>query len=118
MGSFGSPEADRLERLDERAFDGKKLLRPGTRAVAFLAEWCGFCRDFGPQFAEIGTRPQLAVADLTDLNSPLWEEFEVQVVPTVVVFRDGRPVLRRDGVAGEGLSAADLAAIRRALHVS
>jgi thioredoxin-like negative regulator of GroEL len=33
----------------------------------------------------------------------LWERFGISIVPTIIVFRDGRPVFRRDGVQGRGL---------------
>jgi len=115
MGSFGSAAVDRLDRLDARAFEGRKLRRPGPWAVAFLAEWCPFCRSFGPEFAQLGRTGNLAVADLTDYGSPLWEEFAVDVVPTVIVFRDGEPIFRADGTLGEGLGDRDLAAVREAL---
>ncbi|MGD0249871.1 MAG: thioredoxin domain-containing protein [Thermoplasmata archaeon] len=115
MGSFGSATADRLERLDTGSFAGGKLSRGGTWGVAFLAEWCPFCRDFAPRFANLANEASVAVGDLTDLESPLWEEFDVEVVPTVVVFREGEPVLRRDGTPGEGLGERDLVAVRDAL---
>lgn len=46
-----------------------------------------------------------AVVDLTDLENPLWETFDILVVPTVVVFNDGETALRKDGVLGRGLPA-------------
>jgi translation initiation factor 2B subunit (eIF-2B alpha/beta/delta family) len=115
MGSLGSPEADRLERLDAGAFRKGKLNRSGTWGVVFLAEWCPFCRAFAPLFAGLASEAQIAVGDLTSLESPLWEEFAVEVVPTVVVFREGEPVYRKDGILGEGLSEHDLPEIRNAL---
>jgi thiol-disulfide isomerase/thioredoxin len=115
MGSFGSVEVDRLERLDARAFDGQKLRRNGTWAVAFLAEWCPFCHAFAPEFARLGNGSNLAVGDLTDYDGPLWDVFGIEVVPTVLVFRDGEIVYRANGVLGEGLGPRDVAAVRRAL---
>jgi thioredoxin 1 len=115
MGSFGSAEADRLERLGADSFRQGRLVRPGTWAVAFLAEWCPFCRDFAPRFASLAGDVRIAVGDLTDEENPLWEEFGIEVIPTVILFRDGAPVLRRDGTLGEGLGPRDLAAVRAAL---
>lgn len=118
MGSFGSPAVDRLERLRSDAFAGRELRRPGRWAVAFLAEWCPFCRAFGPAFAELngGTAPaHLAVGDVTSEESPLWDTFALEVVPTVLVFEDGGEVARFDGRSGEGLGPRDLAEIRRRL---
>ena len=109
--------ADGVERLPAQAFDGDRLARPGTWAVAFVADWCPFCRRFRPEFealpGPVGFRR--GWGDVTDLESPLWDSFHLEVVPTVVAFRDGAVVFRIDGVAGVGLGPADLDALRQAL---
>lgn len=116
MRHFGSADVDRLERLDARAFDGQRLLRPGCWAVAFMAEWCPFCREFAPRFGSLAdTGASLAVADLTSYASPLWDDFSIAIVPSVVVFRGGETVLRAEGRPMEGLDDADLARIREAI---
>jgi thioredoxin 1 len=106
-----------MERIGPDAFDGDRLRRPGTWVVGFLADWCPFCRSFAPRLEGLGDRASLhvAMADLTDEENPLWERFNVEVVPTVVVFRDGTVSFRRDGRLGRGLGPADLQAIRAAL---
>jgi thioredoxin 1 len=106
-----------MERIGVEEFDGTRFRRPGTWAIAFSADWCGFCRDFAPKFATLGDPGgfQVAVADLTDEESPLWERFEVDVVPTVIVFRAGARSFRRDGRLGRGLGVEDLEAVRAAL---
>ena len=104
-----------IERIGADAFEGLRLRRPGTWAIAFLADWCPFCREFVRSFAALeGGGFHLAVADLTDLESPLWERFEVEVVPSVVVFREGVSVFRADGRFMEGLGPHDLAAVQSA----
>jgi thioredoxin 1 len=106
-----------MERLDAAAFDGERLNRPGTWAVAFLADWCPFCRAFAPKFEALaaGGPYRIAEGDVTDEESPLWETFHLDVVPTVIVFRDGAAGCRRDGRLGHGLSDADVAAVRAEL---
>jgi len=42
--------------------------------------------------------------DLSDDDNPLWDTFSIEVVPTIIVFRDGKPEFRRDGFFGRGLS--------------
>ncbi len=83
-------------------------------AVAFVADWCPFCRAFLAPFSELrGAGPfEIAFGDVTDEESPLWDDFRIEVVPTVLGFRDGRAVYRRNGVRGVGLLDEDLAAIR------
>ena len=96
-------EAD--AKLGPSDFEGKYLKKSGTVAVLFAAEWCPFCRRFSPIFesALAGKRMPMALADLTDLANPLWETFDIQVVPTVMVFKDGELIHRMDGVLGQGL---------------
>jgi len=110
----------RLERIGPESFDGERLRREGTVAVAFLADWCPFCRAFEPEFADLDRRTpaRLAVADVTADDSPLWERFRLEVIPTVIVFRDGRPAFRADAVPGRGLGRADLERIRSAVHAA
>lgn len=49
-----------------------------------------------------------ASVDLSDFKNPLWEIFSVQVVPTIILFKDGKPVFRADGILGGGLSRESL----------
>ncbi len=109
MTATRPPPVDRLPRIGPAAFDGRRLLRPGAWAVAFLADWCPYCRQFAPEFAGLaGPGRELAVVDLTDEEDPLWERFEVEIVPSVIVFRDGKTALRIDGRPMEGLHPEDL----------
>ncbi len=62
-----------------------------------------------------GAQARLVVADMTSEESPLWERFHIEVVPTVMVFSAGSGVFRVDGVAGEGLLPRDVTAIERAV---
>ena len=55
------------------------------------------------------------MGDLTDEESALWDDFELNVVPTMVLFRDGEAVWRRDGIRRVGLNGADIDALRAAL---
>jgi thioredoxin 1 len=109
-----------MERLGSEAFEGDRLRRSGTWAVAFLADWCPYCRAFAPEFGTLeGTGAfEVAVADVTDEESPLWERFGVEVVPTLIAFHDGAVIFRRDGILGQGLSTSDLTALRGALRRS
>ncbi|HTP56004.1 MAG TPA: thioredoxin family protein [Thermoplasmata archaeon] len=104
-----------IDRIDLREFDGVRLNRPGTWAVAFLADWCPFCDEFAPRFAALSDAvPHLAIADLTSTENPLWDRFAIEVVPTVLVFRGGEVVARTDGRAGEGIDNAGIDRIRSA----
>jgi len=99
-----------LEVLRTGDFEGTHLQRAGTYAVCFGATWCPPTRGFVPKFvARDGKLPaRLAMADITDVDDPLWDTFRIKITPTMVVFRDGAPVARFDGRRFIGLRNADL----------
>jgi len=74
--------------------------------VLFLASWCPFCRRFQPIFEDAAKQRAVpwAVADVSDYDNELWDTFDIGIVPTIVVFKDGEPSFRRDGVPMRGLS--------------
>ena len=102
-----------METLPPDSFRKDRLLRSGTWIVAFLTEWCPFCRDFRPDFAALegGDSFQTAVADVTAMESSLWDDFGIEVVPALAVFWDGELVFRMDSDPGVGLppNALDVA---------
>ena len=103
--------------LSTADFDGRKLRKPGITPVLFIAAWCPFCRNFSPIFEsklnEVGIEG--AYVDLSDDDNPLWDIFGIEIVPTVIVFKDGEIVLREDGIAGRGLSPKVMIDVVRAV---
>jgi thioredoxin-like negative regulator of GroEL len=87
-------------------FSGQTLNRQGTVAAVFLASWCPFCRRFQPAFETAAkvSGTLWASVDVSDDHNELWNVFNIEIVPTVLVFKDGKLVWRRDGVLGRGLS--------------
>jgi len=92
-------------QLELSDFESKRLKRSGTMVVLFAAEWCPFCRRFSLIFNSVlaGKGMVGGLADLSDLENPRWEEFGIDVVPSVMVFKEGELVYRKDGVLGRGL---------------
>ncbi len=82
--------------------------------VLFDASWCPFCREFKPVMQRYeGDLPWLVVAVmLDDMNDPLWDRYEIEVVPTLAVFERGQIVFRADGVLGVGLSSSAIARLQ------
>jgi len=95
-----------LKDLTTNDFEGRRLKREGRLAVLFTASWCPFCMRFSPIFEKglQGTALEAGRVDLSDLSNPLWETFGIEVVPTIVLFNDGKEIWRRDGILGRGLS--------------
>lgn len=63
--------------------------------VDFWAEWCGPCRALGPVIEELAGdyEADLSVVKVNVDDSPATAAaFGVRSIPTVVLFRDGKPV--------------------------
>ena len=86
-------------------------LKGKSAMVLFHSSWCPFCRRFKPTFdalaADQRTWEPIEVM-LEEDENPLWNRFRIEVVPTVLFFKDGEMVSRVDGRAGVGLRESDL----------
>jgi thiol-disulfide isomerase/thioredoxin len=98
-------------------FAGTRVLDSRSILTVFYAEWCPFCRNFLKAFEATmkgKTNPVAALVDISNGSNPLWETFAVQIVPTLVGFRSGEVIVRKDGVAEVGLGVLDVEdALRR-----
>ncbi len=94
-----------LEVKDADAFKKQVLESKEPIVALFWATWCPFCRKFKPEFDKLAAQKawRFASVYLDDVSNPLWDDYEVEVVPTLAVFRDGRLVDRQDGILGYGL---------------
>jgi thioredoxin-like negative regulator of GroEL len=106
-----------LEVLGKKDFQDRRLNRPGTYVVCFAAPWCPHTRRFMPRFvARKDALPAtLAIADITDTENPLWDDFRIRITPSIVVFRDGVEQSRIDGRRFIGITTSNMAKLEEAL---
>ncbi|MFQ6106736.1 MAG: thioredoxin family protein [Thermoplasmata archaeon] len=91
-------------------------IRTSEKIIAlFFADYCPYCRAFRPLFQNVASSSDgdFAEIDITDDDSPFWDEFGISIVPTIIAFSDGGIIARRDGKAHVGLDISDLEGILR-----
>ena len=74
--------------------------------VDFWAPWCGYCRRIGPAYEKVaeeyGDRLEVVKINI-DEEGQLAEEAQVEVIPTLILYRDGKAV---DSIVNPGSKAA------------
>jgi len=94
-----------LQVKDPDAFQESVVQAKEPTVVMFWATWCPFCRRFKQEFEKLAaSQPwRFAAVYLDDEDNPIWEDYAVEVVPTLALFRGGQLVDRLDGVLGYGI---------------
>ena len=108
VGSGCGKSSDRPEAnatnvviLSEANFQNEVIAAPQPVLVDFWAPWCGPCRTIGPIVNELAKdfdgRAKVAKVNVDDAPA-LAQRFEIQGIPTILIFRDGRVVDQVTGV--------------------
>jgi thioredoxin 1 len=69
--------------------------------VDFFAEWCGPCKSQAPILVNVAHalegRAKVIKIDV-DKNQQVAQQYKIQGVPTLAIFKDGKIVWRKSGV--------------------
>jgi thioredoxin 1 len=109
--------AQTLQHLNEVDFE-REVLRSEvpTVVVDFFADWCGPCRAVSPILEslsrEYAGRAKFVKVDV-DANERLASEYDVQSIPTVIIFRRGQVLDRVVGAAPATLYKAKVDAAQQ-----
>jgi len=91
--------------------DFDSTIKEGVTLVDFWAEWCGPCLMMHPKIDELAAeyegKATIARVDV-DSEGELANKFQVQSIPTLLVFKDGEIADRFIGVTPKDALAAAL----------
>lgn len=69
--------------------------------VDFFAEWCGPCKMVKPILDDVKTEmgPEVNIIKVdVDRNQSAAQVYQIRSVPTLIIFKEGKPVWRQSGV--------------------
>lgn len=92
-----------------------ELVNSGKPMVLdFWAEWCGPCRMVAPIIDELAAeyegRVLIGKMDV-DNNNDVVAQFGIRNIPTIIFFKDGKPVDKQVGAAPKATLAAKVEAL-------
>jgi thioredoxin 1 len=88
--------------VTDETFETDVLNATGPVLVDFWAEWCGPCKMIAPALEEIGAEYQgrVTVAKVNiDENPNTPNTYGVRGIPTLIMFKDGKPAATKVGAA-------------------
>ena len=88
--------------VDDDSFKQQVLEAKEPVLVDFWAEWCGPCRMIAPALEEIAEefKGKVTVAKVNIDDNPMSPNtYGVRGIPTMILFKDGKPVATKVGAA-------------------
>jgi thioredoxin 1 len=86
--------------VTDQSFDTDVLKAEGAVLVDFWAEWCGPCKMIGPALEELASEfaGKLTVAKVNIDDNPVTpNNYAVRGIPTLILFKDGKPAATQVG---------------------
>ncbi len=86
--------------VTDESFQADVLNAAGPVLVDFWAEWCGPCKMIGPALEELADEfaGKLTVAKVNiDENPATPGNYAVRGIPTLILFKDGKPAATQVG---------------------
>src|SRR5664280_212936 len=92
--------SENTKPVTDASFATDVLQASGPVLVDFWAEWCGPCKAIAPALEEIGREyaGKLTVAKVNIDDNPVTPNtYAVRGIPTLILFKDGKPVSTKVG---------------------
>lgn len=84
-----------LRVVDNNEFQTEVINSNGVVLVDFFATWCGPCKMVAPVLETLSSEMEGKVTILKvdiDQSKQLTQQYKIMSVPTMMVFKDGKPV--------------------------
>src|ERR1700730_18553235 len=86
--------SENTKPVTDDSFNTDVLQAKGNVLVDFWAEWCGPCKAIAPALEEIGAEyaGKLTIAKVNIDDNPVTPNtYAVRGIPTLIMFKDGKP---------------------------
>jgi thioredoxin 1 len=92
--------SENIKHVSDASFDQDVLKSATPVLVDYWAEWCGPCKMIAPVLEDIAKQyaGKLMVAKLDiDANPGITAKFGIRGIPTLILFKDGKPHAQKVG---------------------
>lgn len=84
--------------INQENFEKEVKENQGLMLLDFWATWCGPCRMISPVIDQLAEEDNIKVGKINiDNEKDLAYQFEIEVIPTIVVMKDGKEINRSVG---------------------
>ncbi|MEG2646078.1 MAG: thioredoxin [Clostridia bacterium] len=99
-----------LKHIKSENFEEEVLKAEKPILVDFFATWCGPCQMLGPVLEKISnSRVQFDIAKINiDEELYLAQKYNIQVVPTMLIFKNGKIVKQLEGYLTENVIISEM----------
>ena len=94
--------ASNTKAVTDQSFEADVLKSPGPVVVDFWAEWCAPCKMITPALEELAGEfaGKVTVAKVNIDENPMTpNNYGVRGIPTLILFKDGKPAAQQVGAA-------------------
>jgi len=89
-----------IQSIKEDSFENEVINSTTPVLIDFWAEWCGPCKEISPILEEIASEMESKIKIVKiniDENPNIPNQYGIQSIPTLIIFKKGKPVATKVG---------------------